>query len=78
MQSFPEYFLSANSHMVLIDEGDDRYTMSPPNQCDWNYTIERAPDDSWNVRGVKNDALNGESEVYSATFVWNGSLWRSN
>lgn len=73
MESFPEQFRRANSHMVFIEETDSRYSLSPPNQCDWNYAIEKIGD-VWRVAGRRVDE-GGAIEECEATFVWNGERW---
>ena len=52
---FPKYFWSMNTHMFLIEVSDTVYTLMPPNQLDWFYTIKKISDTEWNVKGSKNE-----------------------
>ena len=60
---FVKYFAEPNSHMILIKESENRYCLIPPNQCDWFYTITKKSEDTWNVKGIKEDIYLGADSV---------------
>lgn len=51
-ENFPEYFFKINEHMILIEVTDTIYTLVPPNQCDWFYTLTQIDNNTWNVKGL--------------------------
>jgi hypothetical protein len=72
---FPEYFFSLNEHMILIQVTDDVYTLVPPNQCDWFYTLTQIDNNTWNVKGKKNDTFH-ELEKRDCNFIWVENEWK--
>lgn len=68
--TFPVYFWQCgNTHMTLCKAGEGSYTLTPPNQCDWMYTITRlGNDDRWQVLGTKSDYLEEDAFMYDETF----------
>lgn len=60
--------VDANSHMFLIQNSDNQFSLIPPNQCDWVYTITRVLQNTWNVKGKKSDVFMGD-ETYEENYV---------
>ena len=55
---FVDYFQDMNSdHMWVEVIKYEVYEFFAPNQCDFQYVIQRIGDDLWNVKGVKHDPL---------------------
>ena len=54
-QSFPEFFRNQNSYMFLSENKDNTYSLLPPNQLDWMYTLAKISDTEWHVSGVKEE-----------------------
>lgn len=81
MNTFPEYFHSLlASHMTLYEIEENIYTIIPPNQCDWKYTINKIDDDTWKVYGEKNDIYYPLPQYISYTYkrdISNQNEWRN-
>lgn len=61
--NFLEWFHDWNSHMMLIETNENLYTLIPPNQCDWFYTIEKLQNNKWRVSGRKDDLFMPSEET---------------
>lgn len=73
-KSFPEYFHeNFYSHMILYRESDKKYTMSPPNQQDWNFKIKKLSDTRWYVKGHKEQDYIRED--YNEIFEFKNGKW---
>jgi hypothetical protein len=75
IQDFPEYFFKLNEHMILIQVTDDVYTLVPPNQCDWFYTLSQIDNNTWNVKGAKDDTYHG-SEKCDYNYILENNEWK--
>lgn len=57
MTSFPEYFASLYSHMMLIPENDDKnnkvFLVIPPNQMDWHFKLTEINKNEWEVYAIR-------------------------
>jgi hypothetical protein len=73
---FPNYFWSMNDHMFLIEVSETVYTLMPPNQADWFYTIKKISDTEWNVSGSKTE--DPETINYNYEFINNRWLFKMN
>jgi hypothetical protein len=51
--------------MFMLSNEDDKYSLYPPNQLDWFYTLSKISETKWNVKGYKDDIfdLAGPQEV---------------
>lgn len=63
MMSFPQFIASFNSHMMVIENPDKSFSLIPPNQCDWMYTLKKITDTKWHLRGTKDDIYYDFEEI---------------
>jgi hypothetical protein len=77
MISFPEYFQEINSHMMLAEDPEtNTFSLFPPNQCDWTYTLKNIKDNIWHVSGFKNDPFSyPEQKQTNFIFELNNNEW---
>lgn len=61
---FPKYFWSMNTNMFLIEVSDEIFTLMPPNQLDWFYTIKKISDTEWSVEGSKSENQEVIQDIY--------------
>lgn len=51
------------------------YSLTPPNQCDWMYTITSEDGgETWRVRGVRHDPFEGTMAT-DTVYVWDRGHW---
>lgn len=70
--SFPEYFASLYSHMMLIPETDEKcnkvFFVMPPNQMDWRFTLTQINDNEWQVYAIREYDFGFESPWEYTTY----------
>jgi hypothetical protein len=74
MADFPTFYWEFNSHMALIKVNKKVYSLFPPNQLDWFYTLTMIGHDLWNVSGIKDDHLWGEEKI-NINYRFDGMRW---
>ena len=73
-KSFPEYFHeNFYSYMILIQESETSYIISPPNQQDWHFKIKKLSDIKWHVKGHKEQDYIPED--YDEIFEFKNKKW---
>lgn len=71
--SFLDYFMSFNSHMILIPDSDidTVYYVLPPNQMDWHFKLTKKDDKEWEVNALKEyDFMVEPPYEYTNYYVW--------
>lgn len=53
MTTFPEFYLSLNSHMFLVQINEKKFEIFPPNQLDWKFTLIQLDENKWQVHGIR-------------------------
>jgi hypothetical protein len=62
--------------MFLIELNENQYSLMPPNQCDWMYTLTKITDTLWNVKGTKDDVWAYSSQDYDQNYRLINGNWQ--